>query len=83
MGLGHPRRGQGPHSPLRQASGPQHLGVDYIDDPEFLTPADYISHIDMWNFMVPPAAARPTWVYWCAVPTRARDDLVQGRGPDR
>lgn len=54
MRLGHPRRGQGPHSPLRQASGPQHLGVGYIDDPEFLTPADYISHIDMWNFMVPP-----------------------------
>ncbi|KRE81442.1 pyridoxal 5'-phosphate synthase lyase subunit PdxS [Arthrobacter sp. Soil764] len=31
----------------------QSLGVDYIDESEVLTPADYINHIDKWNFKVP------------------------------
>ncbi|MDO6147596.1 pyridoxal 5'-phosphate synthase lyase subunit PdxS, partial [Paenarthrobacter aurescens] len=31
----------------------QSLGVDYIDESEVLTPADYINHIDKWNFTVP------------------------------
>jgi pyridoxal 5'-phosphate synthase pdxS subunit len=29
------------------------LGVDYIDESEVLTPADYTNHIDKWNFKVP------------------------------
>ncbi|MBD8606142.1 pyridoxal 5'-phosphate synthase lyase subunit PdxS [Aeromicrobium sp. CFBP 8757] len=31
----------------------QSLGVDYIDESEVLTPADYVNHIDKWNFTVP------------------------------
>ena len=31
----------------------QSLGVDYIDESEVLTPADYTNHIDKWNFSVP------------------------------
>ena len=31
----------------------QSLGVDYIDESEVLTPADYINHIDKWKFTVP------------------------------
>ena len=31
----------------------QSLGVDYIDESEVLTPADYTHHIDKWNFKVP------------------------------
>ena len=31
----------------------QSLGVDYIDESEVLTPADYINHIDKWQFTVP------------------------------
>ena len=29
------------------------LGVDYIDESEVLTPADYAHHIDKWGFTVP------------------------------
>ncbi|MEY3752930.1 MAG: pyridoxal 5'-phosphate synthase lyase subunit PdxS [Actinobacteria bacterium] len=29
------------------------LGVDYIDESEVLTPADYENHIDKWEFTVP------------------------------
>ena len=29
------------------------LGVDYIDESEVLTPADYTNHIDKWSFTVP------------------------------
>ncbi len=29
------------------------LGVDYIDESEVLTPADYSNHIDKWDFKVP------------------------------
>jgi pyridoxal 5'-phosphate synthase pdxS subunit len=29
------------------------LGVDYIDESEVLSPADYINHIDKWKFNVP------------------------------
>ena len=29
------------------------LNVDYIDESEVLTPADYKNHIDKWNFTVP------------------------------
>ncbi len=31
----------------------EYLGVDYIDESEVLTPADYENHIDKWNFTVP------------------------------
>ena len=31
----------------------QSLGVDYIDESEVLTPADYTNHIDKWKFTVP------------------------------
>lgn len=31
----------------------QSLGVDYIDESEVLTPADYKNHIDKWAFTVP------------------------------
>jgi pyridoxal 5'-phosphate synthase pdxS subunit len=31
----------------------QALGVDYIDESEVLTPADYANHIDKWAFQVP------------------------------
>ena len=31
----------------------QALGVDYIDESEVLTPADYANHIDKWQFRVP------------------------------
>ena len=31
----------------------QSLGVDYIDESEVLTPADYSHHIDKWAFTVP------------------------------
>ena len=31
----------------------QTLGVDYIDESEVLTPADYTHHIDKWNFTIP------------------------------
>lgn len=29
------------------------LKVDYIDESEVLSPADYVNHIDKWNFKVP------------------------------
>jgi len=31
----------------------QDLGVDYVDESEVLTPADYANHIDKWAFTVP------------------------------
>ena len=31
----------------------QSLGVDYVDESEVLTPADYANHIDKWAFTVP------------------------------
>jgi pyridoxal 5'-phosphate synthase pdxS subunit len=31
----------------------QSLGVDYIDESEVLTPADYANHIDKWSFTIP------------------------------
>ncbi|MCR2811869.1 pyridoxal 5'-phosphate synthase lyase subunit PdxS [Microbacterium sp. zg.Y1090] len=31
----------------------QQLGVDYIDESEVLSPADYVHHIDKWPFTVP------------------------------
>ena len=31
----------------------QALSVDFIDESEVLSPADYVNHIDKWNFTVP------------------------------
>ncbi|MBB2977000.1 pyridoxal 5'-phosphate synthase pdxS subunit [Microbacterium endophyticum] len=31
----------------------QQLGVDYIDESEVLSPADYVNHIDKWGYTVP------------------------------
>ena len=31
----------------------QELGVDYVDESEVLSPADYVNHIDKWPFTVP------------------------------
>jgi len=31
----------------------QQLGVDYIDESEVLSPADYVNHIDKWEFTTP------------------------------
>ncbi|MEA9985133.1 MULTISPECIES: pyridoxal 5'-phosphate synthase lyase subunit PdxS [Subtercola] len=31
----------------------QALDVDYIDESEVLSPADYVNHIDKWNYTVP------------------------------
>jgi pyridoxal 5'-phosphate synthase pdxS subunit len=31
----------------------QQLGVDYIDESEVLSPADYVNHIDKWKFTTP------------------------------
>lgn len=31
----------------------EHLGIDFIDESEVLTPADYAHHIDKWAFKVP------------------------------
>jgi pyridoxal 5'-phosphate synthase pdxS subunit len=31
----------------------QSLGVDYVDESEVLTPADYTHHVDKWQFTVP------------------------------
>jgi pyridoxal 5'-phosphate synthase pdxS subunit len=31
----------------------EHLKVDYIDESEVLSPADYVNHIDKWRFTVP------------------------------
>ena len=38
---------------LAEAQVLQSLGVDYIDESEVLTPADYANHIDKWKFTVP------------------------------
>ena len=37
----------------------QSLGVDYIDESEVLTPADYSHHIDKWKFTVPFVCGAP------------------------
>ncbi|WIE77384.1 pyridoxal 5'-phosphate synthase lyase subunit PdxS [Curtobacterium sp. MCSS17_016] len=31
----------------------QELGVDYVDESEVLSPADYVNHIDKWKFTTP------------------------------
>ncbi|MBI2869710.1 MAG: pyridoxal 5'-phosphate synthase lyase subunit PdxS, partial [Chloroflexi bacterium] len=36
-----------------EAQALQAIGIDYIDESEVLTPADYANHIDKWRFTVP------------------------------
>ena len=36
-----------------EAPNLQSLGVDYVDEPEVLTPADYAHDIDKWKLTVP------------------------------
>jgi pyridoxal 5'-phosphate synthase pdxS subunit len=50
----------------------QALGVDYVDESEVLTPADYANHIDKWQFTSRSSAARPTSARRCAASPRAR-----------
>src|ERR1700710_1549806 len=38
----------------------QSLGVDYVDESEVLTPADYAHHIDKWKFTVPFVCGAPS-----------------------
>ena len=51
----------------------QSLGVDYVDESEVLTPADYANHIDKWAVhRARSSAARPTSARRCAASPRAR-----------
>lgn len=38
------------------------LEVDYIDESEVLSPADYVNHIDKWGLRHHSFVAQPTWV---------------------
>ena len=62
----------------------QSLGVDYIDESEVLTPADYANHIDKWQFTVPVRVRRDQPGRGAAPDHRGRgDDPLQGRGRHR
>ncbi len=51
----------------------QSLGVDYVDESEVLTPADYANHIDKWAVhRARSCAVRPTSARRCAGSPRAR-----------
>ncbi len=62
----------------------QALGVDYVDESEVLTPADYANHIDKWQFTVPVRLRGHQPGGGVAAHHRGRgDDPVQGRGRHR
>ena len=62
----------------------QSLGVDYVDESEVLTPADYANHIDKWAFTVPVRLRRDQPGRGAAPDHRGRgDDPLQGRGRHR
>ena len=62
----------------------QALGVDYVDESEVLTPADYANHIDKWAFTVPVRLRRDQPGRGAAPDHRGRgDDPLQGRGRHR
>ena len=62
----------------------QSLGVDYVDESEVLTPADYAHHIDKWAFTVPVRLRRHQPRRGAAPDHRGRgDDPLQGRGRHR
>ena len=62
----------GPHRSLRRGAGAGEPGVDFIDESEVLTPADYTNHIDSSTSPCPSCAVRRTWARHCAVSTRVR-----------
>ena len=47
------------------------LEVDYIDESEVLSPADYVNHIDKWPSRCRSSAVPPTWGRRCAASPRA------------
>ena len=60
------------------------LGVDYVDESEVLTPADYANHIDKWQFTVPFVCRRDQPRRGAAPDHRGRgDDPLEGRGRHR
>jgi pyridoxal 5'-phosphate synthase pdxS subunit len=62
----------------------QSLGVDYIDESEVLTPADYANHIDKWAFDVPFVCGATNLGEALRRITEGRgDDPLQGRGGHR
>ena len=62
----------------------QSLGVDYVDESEVLTPADYSHHIDKWAFTVPFVCGATNLGRGAAPDHRGcGDDPLQGRGRHR
>ena len=62
----------------------QALGVDYVDESEVLTPADYSNHIDKWAFTVPFVCGATNLGRGAAPDHRGRgDDSLEGRGRHR
>ena len=62
----------------------QALGVDYVDESEVLTPADYAHHIDKWAVHGPLRLRRHQPRRGAAPHHRGRgDDPLQGRGRHR
>ena len=62
----------------------QALGVDYVDESEVLTPADYANHIDKWAFTVPFVCGATNLGEALRRHRRGRgDDPLQGRGRHR
>ena len=62
----------------------QSLGVDYVDESEVLTPADYANHIDKWAFTVAVRLRRDQPGRGAAPDHRGRGhDPLQGRGRHR
>ena len=62
----------------------QSLGVDYIDESEVLTPADYANHIDKWAVHRAVRVRRDQPRRGAAPDHRGRgDDPLQGRGRHR
>ncbi len=50
----------------------QELGVDYIDESECMSPADYVNHIDKWKFTTPSSAVPRTWARRSVASPRVR-----------
>ena len=62
----------------------QSLGVDYVDESEVLTPADYANHIDKWELHRALRLRRDQPRRGAAPDHRGRgDDPLQGRGRHR
>jgi pyridoxal 5'-phosphate synthase pdxS subunit len=62
----------------------QELDVDYIDESEVLSPADYVNHIDKWGFTVPfVCGATNLGEALRRITEGSRDDSLKGRGRHR